>query len=212
MTIVRGADGRRVFIGSALWGGKAAEALLIEQGYERMTIKTVAERAGAAVGSITHAYKTKETLAAAVAKDLIEKLVADAEEALKGHDSDVGRAVRSIVGACSRWPEKFRHYRVLVDYVGFGQRVVVGEKPESFQGRVERVLAGWARMLIQQGSIAPLSSAQLYAIMIAPAICEVRFPVTRPAVKSNVDWIEALSSAALTALQPPKRKPIRKTD
>jgi AcrR family transcriptional regulator len=189
---------------------KAAEALLIEQGYERMTIKTVAERAGAAVGSITHAYKTKEALAAAVAKDLIEKLVADAEEALKGHDTDVEQAVRSLVAACSKWPERFRHYRVLVDYLEYGQRVVVGEKPETLQGRLERVLSDWARMHIQEGRIALLSSAQLFAVMIAPAICDVRFPVTRLPIKSNVNWTDLLSRAALIVLQSPNKKSRKK--
>src|SRR5215472_2546453 len=98
-----------------------------------MTFKTVAKRAGAAVGSFTHFYKMKQTLAAAVAKDLIDKLVADIEAALTGHDADVGRAVRAIVEACSKWPEKFRHYRALVGYAEFGQPVVVGERPHSLQ-------------------------------------------------------------------------------
>ena len=96
---------------------KAAQALLIQQGYERMTIKAVAERAGAAAGSITHAYKTKDALATAVAKDLIDKLVADADAALKGHDTDVDWAVRTVIRACSEWPEKFRHYSALIGYV-----------------------------------------------------------------------------------------------
>jgi AcrR family transcriptional regulator len=188
----------------------AAQALLIGEGYERMTIKKVAERAGAAVGSITHFYNTKQTLAAAVAKDLIDKLAADAEAALKGHDTDVGRAVQSIVGACSNWPQKFRRYRDLVVYVEFGQRVLEGERPDSLQGRLERVLASWARTLIQNGKIAPLTSAQLYDVIIAPAICDVRFPVTRPSTKSNIDWIDLLSRAALVALQPPETKSGRK--
>lgn len=170
-----------------------------------MTIKTVAERAGAAVGSITHFYDTKQTLAAAVAKQLIDKLAADAETALTRHDTDVGRAVRSIIGACSNWTQKFPHYRALVGYIEFGQRVVVGERPESLQGRLERVLSAWARTLMQHGNIASLSSAQLYAVIIAPAICDVRFPVTRARTKSNIDWIESLARAALAALQPPKR-------
>jgi len=171
-----------------------------------MTMKTVAERAGAAMGSITHLYETKQALAAAVAKDMIDKLVADAETALEGHDADVGRALRSIIGACSTWTQKFPHYRALVAYAEFGQPVVVGEKPESLQGRLERVLAAWARTLMHEGNIAPLTSAQLYAVIIAPATCDVRFPATLTPINPNIDWIESLSRLALGALQPAKKK------
>jgi AcrR family transcriptional regulator len=184
----------------------AAQALLIKQGYEGMTMKTVAERAGAAMGSVTHFFEKKQALAAAVAKDTIDKLAANAEAALKGHENDEGGAIRSIIGACSSWTQKFPHYHALVGYAEFSQRVVVGQRPDSLQARLEGVLADWARTPRQDGKIAPLSSAQLYAVIIAPAICDVRFPVIRPSTKSNIDWIDSLSRAALVALQPLKRK------
>jgi hypothetical protein len=46
--------------------------------------------------------------------------------------------------------------------------------------------------------------------MGAPAICDVRFPLTGPRPKSNVDWIESLSRAALVAIQLPETKAGRK--
>jgi AcrR family transcriptional regulator len=189
-----------------------ARTLLIERGLNGTSIAEVANRSGAAVGSVTHFYKTKDALAAAVAEEVIGAVVADAEAALTGHDSDVERAVRSLLAACSRWPREFPHYQRLARYTESDPPMTDGPGAQGLQVRLEKVLVAWARPLIAAKRVVRLSSAQLYAILIAPVLSDTTNPAEAPHGKQD-DWIGFLSSAALKAIVPqdnaagaPKRK------
>jgi AcrR family transcriptional regulator len=190
---------------------KAARALLIEHGLPGMTMAKVAKQSRSAIGSILHFYKTKDALAAAVADEVISAIADDAEQALHGYNSEVAPAVRSLLAACSKWPQRFPHYRRLAGYVEPDRGGANG--PLGLQVRLERVLADWARRLTVVGRVVPLSSAQLYAILVAPAICDTTEAIVPAPGKQEMEWIDFLASAALKAIVPqtsgggaPKRK------
>ncbi|HUJ97009.1 MAG TPA: helix-turn-helix domain-containing protein [Stellaceae bacterium] len=192
---------------------RAARALLIEDGLQGMTLAKVARQSRSATGSILHFYKTKETLVESVAEEVIDAIVGDAAAALRGYDAEVEPAVRSLLTACSKWPQRFPHYRRLAGYVEPDRRGANGPPARGLQARLERVLADWARRLITLGRVVPLSSAQLYAILIAPALCETADAVVPAPGKQEMEWIDFLVSAALKAIVPqtngggaPKRK------
>jgi AcrR family transcriptional regulator len=179
---------------------EAARVLLIEQGYDRMTFKSVAELSGAAVGSITNFFKTKEALAAAVAKEMNDKLVADAEASLERHGTDVDPAVRSLITACSRWPQKFPHCHQLARYADAEQQPAKKSSSPGLQARLESVLAAWARSLIAANRLVPLSSSELYAILIAPAACDTTRPINTAPANRRIDWVDFLASVAIHAI------------
>jgi AcrR family transcriptional regulator len=162
-----------------------------------------------------HFYKTKEALAASVAEEVIDAVAADAEAALQGHDAEVAPAVRSLLTACSKWPQRFPHYRRLAGYVEADRRAANGPSARGLQVRLEVVLADWARRLIAVGRVVPLSSAQLYAVIIAPALCDTTAAVVPAPGKQEIEWIEFLASAALKVIAPqanPGGAPKRKAD
>lgn len=182
----------------------AARVLLIKHGRERMTLADVAKKSGAATGSIMHFYKTKDGLAAAVAEEVIGAIVADAAAALEGHDLEVEPAVRSLLTACSRWPQRFPHYLRLARYIEADPPEAGEPGAQGLQLRLETVLAVWARPLIAVRRVTPLSSAELYAVLIAPVLCDTAQAVVPALGERDTEWIDILSSAALKAIVPQK--------
>jgi AcrR family transcriptional regulator len=181
---------------------KAARALLIKDGLQGMSLAKVAKQSRSATGSILHFYKTKDALAAAVAEEVIDAVVADAEAALGGHDAEVEPAVRSLLMACSKWPHRFPRYRRLAGYVEPDRGAANGPPVRGLQVRLERVVADWARRLIVVGRVVPLSSAQLYAILIAPALCNTADAVVPAPGKQEMEWVDFLTAAAVKAIVP----------
>jgi hypothetical protein len=149
---------------------------------------------------------------AALAEEMIEAVAAQAQATLQGHDHDVEKAIRSLLTASSEWPQKFSQYRRLTGYLEVGRLLAHGARAEGLQPRLEKLLAAWARPLVPLGRVAALSSAELYAVILAPAVCDTTCPVSLAPGKSGGDWLEFLSSAAVNAIVPPKKKRKPKTE
>jgi AcrR family transcriptional regulator len=177
---------------------KAARELLVEEGYEGMTFAKVSKRSRSAVGSILHFYKTKRDLAAAVAEEIIEAIGSDAGAALSGHAGNVERAVRTLIGAASRWEEKFPYYRRLIGYLDVGASS--GGSPGWLETRLHRILADWSGPLIRLRAINALSRAQLYALVLAPVLCGAAPEAERKI--GGTEWLELLSDLAVRGITP----------
>lgn len=179
---------------------QAAAALLAEQGFDGMTFAEVSKASGAAVGSIMHFFVDKAGLAAAVADDLASRLVADAERALRAaHGQDVAAAISALLSAALHWPRKFPGHQRLIGMIAAFTPAQAG-----IEQRLGQVLADWAEPLIRMGAVAPLSPTQLYAVILAPAICAAA-PVAPAGAKRqgpSIEWRQILTSAALTAITP----------
>ncbi|MGO8920843.1 MAG: TetR/AcrR family transcriptional regulator [Stellaceae bacterium] len=187
---------------------KAAAALFIEQGFEGTTLIKVSEASGASVGSITHFCGDKGELAARVYDYAAGLLAADARTALRGHGNDAPAAIRALLSACLSWDERYPNYRRLIRmlevYAPMSQRSRTDEERDS----LPKVLADWANPLARKDIVAQLSPSQLYAVILAPAMCAAT-PDTGPASDvraSSIDWLTVLTDAALTAIAPPKKK------
>ena len=187
---------------------KAAAALFIEHGFEGATLIKVSKASGASVGSITHFFGDKGELAARVYDYAAGLLAADAKTALRGHGNDAPAAIRALLSACLSWDERFPGYRRLIRmlevYAPTPERSWTDEEPDS----LPKVLAEWADPLARKDIVALLSPGQLYAVILAPAVCAVTAD-TGPASDvraGTIDWLTVLTGAALTAIAPPKKK------
>jgi AcrR family transcriptional regulator len=184
----------------------AARRLLLERGFERMTVAMVAKNAGASLGSVTHFFKTKERIAAAVANQVIEAIASDAQTALHDGGRNLEQSIRSLIAAALAWPKKFPRYRELVAYdlshTPSGTRSV----PKGMQARLETLLADWARPRILDGSVVALSSAELFAIVLGPALCDISGPVVRFPTDGSLNWADFLGWTAIRAIRPAKQK------
>ena len=72
----------------------------------------------------------------------------------------------------------------------------------GIEQRLGQVLADWAEPLIRMGAVAPLSPTQLYAVILAPAICALA-PAAGPGAKHqgpSIEWLQILTAAALAAI------------
>jgi AcrR family transcriptional regulator len=173
---------------------RAAETLFCDQGVDRTTLRQVGKAAHAAVGSITHFFGKKPQLAVAVLDDVVSRLAADAERALNGQETTVAGDVRALLSACLKWPQLVPHYRRLI---GALQAYISAEglgTHARLQDRLAKVLAKWAE---KRGvaSVRGLAGNQLYAVMLAPAMC--------PGAPTDSEWLDVLGAAALAAVAPP---------
>jgi AcrR family transcriptional regulator len=186
---------------------KAATKLFVKHGFDGTTFANVSKASGAAVGSIVHFFHDKGALAAAVYDRAACRLVDDAKAALHRHKTDVEAAIRALLSVCLKWAEKFPHDRSLISkleaYMSPEQSRTAG-----LQDRLAEVLADWAKPLISK-RIVRLSPSQLYAVILAPAMCATA-PVPGPPPddqEDTIDWREVLTVAALTVIRPLKNKP-----
>lgn len=148
----------------------AAQELLIQQGYEATTFKKVAKRARSVVGSVINFYGTKASLMAAVADQILGAIATEVDGILQTHDADVERAVPAIVAAAITWRKKFPEYRRLLACLDASARCKDSEA-QGLQSRLEPILDVWSERLFKLGRIRSLSAAQLYAVLVAPALC-----------------------------------------
>jgi AcrR family transcriptional regulator len=188
----------------------AARRLLLECGYEKMTVEMMAKEARASVGSVTYFFRTKHAVAAAVAVEVIEAIAMEAKVALRSGGDKFEDSIRYLVTAALAWPKKFPGYGELAAYAMTRSMDGTRSIGRGLQPRLETILADWARPFISGRSIAALSSAELFALVLAPAMCGTSGPIARFTTAAAHDWAERVSAAAIGALQPAKQR-VRKT-
>lgn len=187
---------------------QAAAELFIEHGFERTTLAMIATASGAAVGSITHFFDDKAGLATAVHDAVAERFLATAETALRGHKTDVPAAVRALLSACLAWDEASPHHLRLMNKLAACMREPAQLPLHGVPHRLAEILAAWARPLIRQDLVAPLSPEQLYAVLLGPVISHMAYASGPPSDdrESAGDWIEILTTVAMAAITPPAAK------
>lgn len=156
---------------------KASTKLFVKHGFDGTTFAKVSKASHAAVGSIVNFFENKGELAGAVSDRAACRLVNNAKTALHGHKTDVEAAIRALLSFCLEWAKKFPNDRRLIGkleaYLSMEQTRTVG-----LQDRLAKVLADWAKPLIPK-RIARLSPSELYAVVLAPAMCATAL-VARP--------------------------------
>jgi AcrR family transcriptional regulator len=184
----------------------AATVSFIEHGYDRTTFATVSKNSRAAVGSVVHFFGDKAQLAAAVYDDVAAMLVADCEAALNGQGRDAETAIRALMRACLAWPERFPNHRRLLALLEANIAIKTLSRIGGLQHRLEPMLAAWAHPLIMAGLIAPMSPAQLHAVLMAPAMSVIGSAEFSD-VQDSGDWLEILTQLAVRAIAPQASNP-----
>ena len=149
---------------------EAAATLFAANGFEQTTLAMVAAKSGAAVGSVIHFFADKSGLAVAVRERVMERLAAVIDQALTTGGSDVNGSAWMAVSAYLNWahnhPDDVRGLQEL--------RLVRAPAPSGCRRvpdyrLVLAALQKWAIPLIEAGVLPPMSPADVYAVMIAPA-------------------------------------------
>ena len=179
----------------------AATALFATHGFEATTFAMISDVSGAATGSIVHCFHDKATLAEIIYATAMGRLVKAIGRAFDRNPTDVAGTVQAAISACFSWanahPEGETLLRVLHEYAGPNETACK-------RAHLEPLIATWAQPLIRSGLLQPLEPAQLYAVMMAPALCGAAASVTllTEDQKPTVAWISLLSTAALAAVLP----------
>ena len=185
---------------------KTATALFIEHGCEHTTFAMVAKASGAAIGSITHFFGDKSGLAAAVLEDVARPLVANAEAALHAHPKDVQAAIHALLSACLDWAAGHPEYPRLIAQLEANLWKREARLSQLGRHGVTAALAKWAEPLLARQRIAPLSPAQLYAIVMAPILDTFASVPGQIADENALQWLQTLTEAATAALAGPVRR------
>jgi AcrR family transcriptional regulator len=190
----------------------AAARLFAVHGFEATTFAMIGEGAGAATGSIVHCFHDKTALAGIIYVGAMDRLVAAVARAIDRHPTDVPGTIHAVISACFSWAEAHPGdntlFRALHEHAGPHEEI-------GKQARLEPLMAAWAQPLIRAGLLQPLAPAQLYAVIIAPAICgaAASLALLDGHTPPEIAWASVLSTAALAAVQPlnPKSRPAKVT-
>jgi AcrR family transcriptional regulator len=167
----------------------AAEAILVEDGYERFSMRRLAERCGYTAPTIYHHFGDKLGLVEAVLEARFRDLLRLIRRVPLSSDplETIRARARAFVRFGLRNPS---HYRVLTTQRGPSPRPVAAA--EEARGLLEQP---W-RQLIEQGRLAEghLDLAQQSFFALLHGIVSLR------ASRSDIDWSPALVDASVDAL------------
>jgi AcrR family transcriptional regulator len=198
----------------------AAARLFAVHGFTGTSFAMIGAACGVATGSIVHCFPDKAGLAGAVYRLALDRLAAFLARAIGRYPADVPGTIDALVSACFAWAAACPDDPVLIgrlaEHAGASaaaaQNVAVQEM-DGPQTRLEPLLEAWAQPLIRAGLVQPLTPAQLYAVIIAPALCAV---LAQPAIADRpetllIGWKTVLATAARAAVQAasPKSRPPR---
>ncbi len=198
----------------------AAARLFAVHGFTGTSFAMIGAAGGVATGSIVHCFPDKAALSAAVYRLALDRLAASVTRAIGRYPADVPGTIDALVSACFAWAAACPDDPVLIGRLAehaavqdtAAQNVAVQEM-DGPQTRLEPLLEAWAQPLIRAGLVQPLTPAQLYAVIIAPALCAAaaQLDVVDGPAAPVIGWKTVLVTAALAAVQAssPKSRPPR---
>ncbi|MDR3517508.1 MAG: TetR/AcrR family transcriptional regulator [Azospirillaceae bacterium] len=190
----------------------SAAVLFAAHGYEQTSLQAVAKAAGAAMGSLSHYFGGKATLAARVYAAAADRLIASIEAVPRPRRSTPSDTVREVVKACLDWEIAYPRDRKLISALA---PQVVETVPPSIplvEIRLGAILATWVRPFVDAHKMRPLTPWQLYALMIAPALCVVDSGPAGPGDEGDsdpADWLGCLTDAALAGVALPPASSVK---
>lgn len=162
----------------------------------------VAKASKVPIGSLTHRFKLKADLAAAVLDRLEGVLAQDATGALSPKSRAVAEDLRALLATGVEWGS--RNGRLVSMLEPFASTTWEGRSTRLID-RLSPVLADWATRC-GPAEVATLSPSQLYAVILAPVLSEAKVACEPVEAKSTprADWLDILARAAMAAIIPPK--------
>jgi AcrR family transcriptional regulator len=191
----------------------AAAVLFAANGFEATTFVMIGHASGTKLGSITHSFGDKAELARIVYTNAMDRLASAVARALDRHPLNVPVTITDLISACFSWaenqPADISLVRTLHQYAGPDE--VIGTR-----AHLQPLIADWAEPLIRAELMRPLVPAQLYAVIITPALAGAIASVARLDEQGapEIEWVSVLSAAALAAVLPQQSRPhsMKKTD
>lgn len=127
---------------------EAAEATFAELGYERATMRDIADRAGASMSSVYHFFDGKDALARELGTRYVEQIIANLREAIGAvrPEEDLGRLVRRLIAAQADLLRRSPALRAIHDVVVRlpGGPALAAAMEDALTGHVEALLAAHA--------------------------------------------------------------------
>lgn len=177
----------------------AAQKLFLDKGYASTTISDIREASGASVGSIYHAFGSKEAIAAALVERSVFGWTAATERARRG--GAIEDLIRATVEGLLHWsandPESFQ---IMDELRSIGERGQAGERLAALlaQGRAE------SRAVIEahasRGEIRNLPWRLAQALVLGPSYEYLRSCRGRPPADDLEAIVAHLSDAAWKSL------------
>jgi AcrR family transcriptional regulator len=101
---------------------EAAAAVLAREGYERASMKQIADEIGVAAGLLHYYFEGKEALLSEVAARIHARIEADWAAAVEGVDDPVDRIGLAVDRIAERFEQQPEHWRLLLDMYAVGIR------------------------------------------------------------------------------------------
>ncbi len=171
----------------------AAKELFGEFGYVETTFKKISEKAGVALGLLTHHYGNKEKLFMAAALDVLDNFLCALREATAKGETGYD----SVINFCNAYLDfsidKNTHWLVLVRCSPYSDMKTMADREimtESFQ-QVYDELEIHLRRGVEDGSIRKLDSAETTGVIISLMVGVNRTRVLTPYAGDNL-YTEAI--------------------
>lgn len=179
----------------------AAKDLFGQYGYNGTTFKLISERAGVALGLLTHHYGNKEKLFLTAGLDVLERMLTRLRDAVAGADDGL-EAVQRFCGAYLEFSlDPGEHFLVLVrcspysDMATREDREVMMEKFEVVPAFLEQCV----RRGVEDGSILPLPPRETAGAVQCNLVGAVRTRLLTPySAPSLYDDVLAFITRALS--------------
>jgi AcrR family transcriptional regulator len=148
---------------------RAARTCIVTHGYERVTMRDIAETAGVSTGTVVHYFQDKETVLEAALLDKITDTGITFRAALAGAHSARERLERLVEASLPATDEVRDEWRLWLTFWGEATR------NERLRDVSERQHQRWTRFLarIVREGVASGEFAQLDVDMVAPQIAAV---------------------------------------
>lgn len=167
---------------------KAAKELFGEYGYVETTFKKISERAGVALGLLTHHYGNKEKLFLAAGIDVLEQFLAVLRTATSKGDN----GYESVIMFCQAYLnfsiEKDSNWLVLVRCSPYSDMKTKSDRDtmnEMFN-QVPKELEQHLQRGVEDGSIRPLDSAETTQVIISLMVGANRTRLLTPYASSSL--------------------------
>ena len=161
---------------------KAAKELFSEHGYSETTFKKISERAGVALGLLTHHFGNKEKLFLTAGLDVLQELVLAIRTNLQGVPNGL-EAVRVFAQTYFDFARNPRQdFMVLVRCSPFSDLKTVEDKDVMFRNFSELydILKECVQRGVEDGSIRPVESRRTSVVVFCNLVGGIRHGLLTP--------------------------------
>lgn len=184
----------------------AAEALLLEHGYEATSLDMISSRSGISKGSIAHFLTTKPAVVRGVHRRIRDRVMAPITEAIRAAgEGALAETIARIVEVTAIVLEAEAKSVELIEALESSSSDFVPRK-DRLARRLADALQAEPR-LARSSDGADRTAAALYAVVFGPIFAELRLTTTKLRPGPKESSVNHLIAVALAGLDPASREP-----